>query len=308
MTPRVTVGLPVFNGARYLGAAIDSILAQTLGDFELIVSDNASTDGTEAIARAYAARDPRVRYVRRDHNVGLAENYNGVFRLARTPYFKWAASDDLLRPTFLERCVASLQDDPGVVLAYARTGFVGESGEPLDRSDPGLELPWDEPERRFRKVLHSAGWANVVLGVIRTEALARTGLVPAYYSGDFGLLGELSLLGKFAEVPETLYIRRLHERSSSQHRTETEWLAWYFTGRSNGFSFKGWSRLRHDARTLRRAPLPVSAKLSLAVSLARAQWWRRKVLAKELAQWAAWRLSRLRPGAATARAGDSPSS
>ena len=99
--PRVSIGLPVRNGARYLGEAVDSLLRQTYTDFELIISDNASTDQTEAICRAYVARDPRVRYYRSSQDVGLANNYNYLFIRARGEYFKWAAADDVHEPDYL---------------------------------------------------------------------------------------------------------------------------------------------------------------------------------------------------------------
>ena len=109
----VSVGLPVYNGARYLPAAIDSLLSQTFEDFELIISDNGSTDETERICRGYAARDPRVRYVRSDVNRGLLWNFRNVLELARAPRFKWMAHDDICAPEFLRRCMEELDADLG---------------------------------------------------------------------------------------------------------------------------------------------------------------------------------------------------
>jgi glycosyltransferase involved in cell wall biosynthesis len=88
-TPRVSVGLPVRNGANYLREALDSLLSQTLADFELVIGDNASTDGTEAICREFAARDDRVRYVRHDTDIGAPRNFNFVFPESQAPYFRW---------------------------------------------------------------------------------------------------------------------------------------------------------------------------------------------------------------------------
>ena len=116
--PRVTVGLPVYNGARYLRDAVDSLLAQTMSDFELILADNASIDETPLICAEYAARDPRVRVVRNMNNIGASGNFNLVLDLARAPLFKWAAYDDLCEPALLEACVAWLDRDPDLLLAY----------------------------------------------------------------------------------------------------------------------------------------------------------------------------------------------
>ena len=96
--PRVSIGLPVYNGDNYLAETLDSILAQTFTDFELIISDNGSTDRTEAICRRYAAQDHRVRYVRNPSNLGAARNYKRAFELARGEYFKWNGHDDPLAP------------------------------------------------------------------------------------------------------------------------------------------------------------------------------------------------------------------
>src|SRR5262245_55195681 len=112
VVPRLSIGVPVYNGQRFLRATLDSLLAQTFTDFELIICDNASTDGTEAICREYAARDPRVTYVRHDRNLGPAPNYNACFAHARGELFKWAAADDVVEPKFLQRCIEMLDSDP----------------------------------------------------------------------------------------------------------------------------------------------------------------------------------------------------
>ena len=104
--PRVSVGLPVYNGERFLAQAIDSVLQQTHSDLELVISDNASTDRTEEICRSYTTQDSRVRYFRSSANIGACRNFSRVFELSRAPYFKWACYDDICVPGFLEKCVA----------------------------------------------------------------------------------------------------------------------------------------------------------------------------------------------------------
>src|SRR5262249_32985361 len=116
--PRVSIGLYVYNGARFLEDTLDSLLAQTYTDFELIISDNASTDRTEEICRTYAAKDQRVRYYRSKKNVGVGRNCNRVFELATGDYFKWATADDLCKPELVARCLELLENDRPVVLAY----------------------------------------------------------------------------------------------------------------------------------------------------------------------------------------------
>jgi len=284
VNPKLTVGLPVYNGERHLREAIESILAQSFADFRLLVSDNASTDGTEDIVRAFAARDTRVHYHRNETNIGLAANFNLVFRMSDSRYFRWATSDDVTLPDFLLRCVECLDADPGIVLAYAKTRFIGADGQPVDRRDLGLDLPSEDPAVRFRQILEAGSWVNAILGVIRSEALGKTGLLPSYSSGDFGLLGELCLYGRFREIPECLFLRRLHERSSSQHVKEVGWMESYWTGRSGPFTPPLWNRCRHHLSTIARSSLPIGTKLALTGHLLRTMNWRRDRLRRELIQ------------------------
>ena len=114
-TPKVSLGLPVYNGENFIAQAIESILAQTFTDFELIITDNGSTDRTPKICEAYAARDRRVAYSRNPENLGAAPNFNRAFALSSGRYFKWVAHDDLIAPEFLARCVKVLDNDPSVV-------------------------------------------------------------------------------------------------------------------------------------------------------------------------------------------------
>jgi len=146
---RVCIGMPVFNGQRYVAQAIESILGQTFRDLELIISDNHSTDNTGEICRSFAARDPRVSYFRLPHNVGAVANYERVYRLAGGQYFKWAAHDDVLRPTFVQRCVELLDKEPSAVLAYPRAEFIDGSSRFIKPYDVKLATDSNLPGRRF---------------------------------------------------------------------------------------------------------------------------------------------------------------
>ena len=137
--PRLSIGLPVYNGEKFLKEAIDSLLAQTFEDFELIISDNASTDKTEEICRAYAEKDQRIRYYRNDKNIGCARNFDRVFKLSSGEYFKWAAYDDLHAPDFIEKCVEVLDQDPTIILCHSQTYFIDEEGSFLQNYDIKLK-------------------------------------------------------------------------------------------------------------------------------------------------------------------------
>jgi len=267
--PRVSIGLPVRNGARYLGEALDSLLRQSYTDFELIISDNASTDQTEAICRDYVVKDPRVRYYRSSRDLGLANNYNCLFMRARGEYFKWAAADDVHEPDYLARCLDVLEHDPAVVLAYAKARFIDENGGPLDKTDPGFDLRSDIAPERFRYVIYATSWVNAIFGLIRTKALANTRLLPNYPGGDYALLGELAIAGKFVEVPDTLFLRRLHPEASSQNTHDVAYMVRLWTaGGQKCLPF--WSRSRDQFSTIMRSDLRAREKLSLVSSLLRA--------------------------------------
>src|SRR6516164_196463 len=117
--PRLSIGLPVYNGEKYLAESLDSLLGQTFEDFELIISDNASTDSTGDICQRYAKQDSRIRYIRQPRNIGLAANHNFVIGQARGDLFKWAADDDLCARDLVRDCVDALDEYPRVVLTHS---------------------------------------------------------------------------------------------------------------------------------------------------------------------------------------------
>jgi len=212
--PRVSIGLPVYNGDNYIREAIDSVLAQTFTNWELVVCDNCSNDSTEAIMRSYVAQDPRIRYIRNETNLGAAPNHNLTMTLSRGEYFKLYAHDDKLEPTFLARCVEVLDRDPGVVNCHTKTMIIDSAGKVVKPNPWHLRTDSPNPRTRF----HDTVWVHhhcfQIYGVIRREALMKTPLLGTYMSSDQVLLAELSLHGRFHEVPEFLFLSRRHQRQS----------------------------------------------------------------------------------------------
>lgn len=224
-SPRVTVGMPVYNGERYVDIAIQSIQAQTFEEFELVISDNASTDRTEEICRRYADTDSRIRYVRHDANGGAAGNFNHALRLATAPYFRWACDDDVLLPTNLERCVAVLDAEPETVLVAPRTTVIDAVGDTVaDQSWlRRLDLRSPRPSRRLAAFLKAYRWlgcSSQLFGVARTDVLREVGGLGDYPSSDYVLLAEMALHGAVREVDEILFKKRIHEGSSVE---ENDW-------------------------------------------------------------------------------------
>ncbi len=210
-SPRVSIGLPVYNGERYLREALDSLRAQTFTDFELIICDNASSDSTEEICRTYAAADGRIRYFRNPANIGVDRNFNRTFELSSGQYFRWAAADDISAPAYVERCVEVLDQRPEVVLCYPKTRYVDEHGNAILDYVDGLNLESPAPNKRFSKCLWNLRMCNAVFGLIRASALKQTELFGVYSNSDLVFLGEMALYGCFYEIPETLFFRRIHE-------------------------------------------------------------------------------------------------
>ena len=211
--PLVSIGLPVFNAENYLKKALDSILAQTYGDFEVIISDNASTDNTQQICLEYVNEDNRVSYYRSDRNLGAAWNFNNVFKLSSSMYFKWAAHDDLIAPNFLHECVNLLKHDHSVVLCHSKTARCNEFGQVIGFYDYGSVTDSPKPQTRFRDVLDRKGFPWMIFGVFRTNVLAQTRLLQDYIGSDWNLIAEMSLAGRIVEIPQYLLFRRDHSKS-----------------------------------------------------------------------------------------------
>ena len=204
----MSIGLPVYNGEKYISEALESILSQTLSAFEIIVSDNASTDSTSSIVHHFMESDRRIKYYRNQQNMGAAFNYNRTVELATGEFFKWAAYDDLIAPTFLEKCLNALNDNPGSVLAYPRTILIDSEGKEIAPYNDNLNLSQHLPYQRLSHLISRINLANPVLGLMRTENLRRTQLIGKFIGSDYVTLIELCLQGTFQEIPEYLFFRR----------------------------------------------------------------------------------------------------
>ena len=257
--PRISVGMPVYNVEQFLGESISSILDQTYEDFELILSDNASTDATEEICREYAAKDSRIRYFRNGTNQGPVANFNRTFELARGEYFKWNTGDDVCAPTFLRQCLDVLDREPKVVLAFPRSCLIDAEGRVTARCPDRLHLQSRRPHDRLLKFVMSYTLCNSFCGLIRSEALRRTNLLAPYSGSDYILLIDLCLRGTFWEVPEYLFYRREHARNV--HRLPPHERARWFGSQGH------WTDLYPSVKlflmqlaTIRRAALGVDEK------------------------------------------------
>ncbi len=258
--------------------SIESLLAQTFGDFELIVSDNASTDATRDVVASLASVDPRIRYIRQSHNVGANRNYSIVAEVARGSYFKWTSSSDLCAPTFLSQCLLSLERNDDAVLAAPRTRlFVGEAAHATDY-EYDLELLDPSPAERLIELISALRLNNAMNGLIRMAALRRTPLIESYLLADEVLLAHLALRGKFVLVDDYLYFRRMDIATSTALQDADARRAHHYPQRSARILFQSWKRHFGWLRAGLAAPLSVSQRARVLGYLARLVFWGRGAL------------------------------
>ncbi len=280
--PRVCIGVPVYNGERWLRQALDSLLGQTLHDLELVISDNASTDDTARICREYVASDPRVHYYRNPENVGVASNYNAVFRRASAPYFKWASASDRCDPTMVEKCVAVLEARRDVVLCCPRTRLIDSEGRTIEDATDDVELLDDDPVARFERFHHTLRRNNAMNGVMRAESLRRTSLYRTFFSADVNMMAELALHGKFALVSEYLFFRRLDRGSATELWSVAEVAKCYRPATKKPMRLQTWRQHLAYLALPARAPLGLRERLRLLLRVGRGMVWARAKLVRDL--------------------------
>ena len=206
--PLVTIGLPTYDGGKYLAKSLDSLLAQDYPNFEILISDNASTDATEVIARGYAERFPNIRYIRQETNLGAVANFNYVLGAAAGPYFMWASDHDLWGRAFISRCVAALEADAEAVLAYPQSMLIDEDGNELHEMDDQIDLRDASALVRYKRLIWRLTICNMIYGVGRREAMVATGGYADVLAPDRLVLARLALQGPILTVGGHLYLRR----------------------------------------------------------------------------------------------------
>jgi glycosyltransferase involved in cell wall biosynthesis len=282
-TPLVSVAIPAYNCERYIAQSIESLLNQSFRDFELIISDNASTDGTEAVCRRYEAQDSRVRYVRRSENVGGPGNFRYVFSLCSGKYVKWSTADDHWHPEFLREAVAFLEARPDFVLCYPKTQLIDAEGHKIEDYEDNLELASDSPRQRFRDLFRLIGLCNAHLGLLRRDAMLRTKLIAGHMASDVDFLAEMALIGKFHVLPDVRFYRRYHPTSSSWARGDKKHQMAYYAPKGKGMSAVGtWKRFGFQLGLIAHSPAPVADKIALSVDVLRRMRYDRGTLMREL--------------------------
>ncbi len=271
--PLVSVGIPVYNGQNYLEDAMRSVLAQSLDDLELIVSDNASTDRTAEIIQDLAATDSRIVYLRNPRNLGAAPNYNRAFAAARGRYFKWLAHDDRMLPDYLARTVAALEDAPDAVLCNTVVEYIDGRGHSIGTYDSGLRAADDpRPSRRFAAMILRSHSCVDFFGLIRRSAMEGSLLHGPFHGADRAFLAQMALRGRLLQLPEPQVQMREHEnRYTRRHASLVERMRWHDARQASRFVFPTWRLYAEYLRMVRSEPLPAAERIRCLGALGR--WW-----------------------------------
>lgn len=289
--PLVSLGLPVFNGENYVSEAIESVLEQTYRNFELIIIDNASEDRTLEICQEFVARDKRIHLVQNPRNRGAIYSFNKTFTLSKGKYFKWVAHDDVIRPEFLEKCVARLEAKPSASMCFTKLRIMDSAGnirtdfdDFMERADSPL------PHERFKAVIRQDYWCYDIFGLIRSDVLKETDLFETYVGSDRMLRAELVLRGEFLEVPEYLFLSRDHpERSVRAMPSHHQRVKWFSPDTKSRFTLPHWRFFVEYYRLISRSGLSrreiLSCRLTLLAWVGRNKTWAKMIADLVIAVW-----------------------
>jgi glycosyltransferase involved in cell wall biosynthesis len=266
----------VYNGERFLPKSLDSLLRQTFQDFELIISDNASTDRTEEICRGYAATDDRIRYYRNEKNMGAGWNTRRVCELATGKYIKLAAHDDVIERDFLRLCLDALEADDSLVLVHSLTRVIDENGQFVENYDDGLRTNSSDPVVRARDLVLQGHRCYPIFGLIRLDALHKLPPMGSYAHSDRIVLLRLGLLGRFHEVPQYLFVSTSHSGQSvwtAPERTKAKGfrltrrcgtlpaMEWWDPTKARKIAFPEWNAAKEFLLSVAHSPLDVWQRL-----------------------------------------------
>lgn len=281
--PLVAIGVPVYNGERFLEATLDCLLAQTYRNIEIIVSDNASTDGTAAICKRYAQLDPRVKHARTEINVGANGNIRRLAGMFRGEYFKLSNADDLVGPEFVARCVEVLESDPSVALVCTLSRLIDMDGRPLRNYQDDMHICESSAVDRFVRILERIRLTNSIQGVGRGGILRELFLRHGSYDGaDMVMLAAIAARGGIHQIQQVMFDRRMHEWSASSRSGDAKATQEYLDPATTGAVSAYLTRIAcgYVAEGF-RAPFSAGIRMKLAYKALRSLVSQRGALARE---------------------------
>lgn len=258
--PKVTIGLPCYNEAPFIEETVRSLLAQTDDDFELLICDNGSNDGTLEIIRRVTEGDSRVVIHPSEKNMGAPANFLRAFDLASSPYFMWMGAHDVIAKDYVKKLRLVLDADADCCLAYADSIYIAKDGSdiPGERIESGLDLSSDSALERFKTVLWQLIRCDMFNGLIRRDLISRKIVESTCRAPDIVLLADLALRGKFRRVPELMFFRR-RNRETEDGLTWQKRLAAHGCGDASQSILDSWTVLR-DEHLPSIATAPVSPR------------------------------------------------
>lgn len=260
LLPKITIGMPVFNGGAHIRAALDSLLGQTYRKFIIIISDNASTDDTEATCRDYASSDSRIRYIRQEENIGPEKNFAFLLGLAKTEFFVWAAVDDIRSPDYLAANISFLERNFDYVASTSPTRFDGRDFDEMLMGD--LSLEGDTPSRMigFLQNWHANAF---FYSITRTSALQScTNLGESYLGADWYIVLHLAKLGRLKRIDHGYTILGKNGESNSVDFLRSR------RKRSIELIFPFWTLSRSSLSLFKDCKATISQSLKFTISLA----------------------------------------
>ena len=284
--PKVVIGLPVYNGQKFIGAAIESHLEQSFGDFKLVISDNGSTDETPQICDNYARQDSRVLVVRSPENRGILWNHRRVLEAIDSPdqYFRWAGADDVMGPGLLDAMVSVLDTRPEVHAVMPDTKNIDDEGQVIGTMARVLDLQSPDVVQRARDLLVANYQHVVAYGLLRASTLSAMRTGPNYIGWDPVFIWELALRGPIVQVNGPALFRRFHAGSISRVKTVKEMRKWVEPNAKGGMNFPHWTWAYERARVLLACPMSLRHRLRIAAFLGRVTIWQRDSLARDITQ------------------------
>lgn len=283
---KVVIGLPVYNGQKYLGAAIESHLSQSFGDFTLVISDNASTDATPEICADYASKDTRIKVLRSPENRGVLWNHRQVMEAIETrdQYFRWAGADDIMEPGLLQTMVEVLDTRPEVEAVVPETKNINDEGEIIKAAARTLDLQSSDVFERAHNVL-TANYQHVIAyGLLRASTLLTLRTGPNYIGWDPIFVWELALRGQMVQPAGPALLRRFHTGSVSRVKMAKEMKKWVEPNPMAGMNFPHWTWAYERVRALYACPLSMHDRLRILALLARVIVRQRRGLGRDIKQ------------------------
>lgn len=231
---KLSIGMPIYNAEKFLQNRLESLLSQPFYDFELIISDDASTDSTSDICKEYLLKDKRIRYIRQEKNIGMSANFHFVLHQANSEYFFWAAQDDLTIPGFIEKNIEVLDNNENLVCSVSKIKFVGEVVDDLEitKNDSKINKIMKKIkkkminvntqslsgnyENKVKKVFSNGGSTLAQYGIFKTEILKKSVELPGFHGDESAIVLSALKYGDINVIDEILIHKFVGDTVSSK--------------------------------------------------------------------------------------------